>query len=198
MKDAAIIKIEKRDQCGSNANRRLRKTGYLPGNIFSKGTESIAIQVNKSELRKKISELGRNAVFTLDMSGEKNNLSAIIKEIQISPRGEVLHVDFQQVSLSQEIKTDVIVKIVGEEALEAQKLILTHQMDSVSVKGLPQDIPESIDIDVSKLHAGSVITVGDITLPKGIISENSPEHIILTINQSKIRTTDDEGDEDIA
>ncbi len=198
MKDAAIIKIEKRDQCGSNANRRLRKTGYLPGNIFSKGTESIAIQVNKSELRKKISELGRNAVFTLDMSGEKNNFSAIIKEIQISPRGEVLHVDFQQVSLSQEIKTDVIVKIVGEEALEAQKLILTHQMDSVSVKGLPQDIPESIDIDVSKLHAGSVITVGDITLPKGIISENSPEHIILTINQSKIRTTDDEGDEDIA
>ncbi|QHI73722.1 50S ribosomal protein L25 [Aminipila terrae] len=189
MKDTAVIKIEKRTQCSSGENKRLRKNGYLPGNIFGRGTESTAVIVNRSELRKKISEMGRNAIFTLTLPGEKD-FPVIIKEIQISPKGEELHIDFQQVSLSQEIKTDVMLKITGKEALEAQKLISTYQMDFISVKGLPQDIPDSIDIDVSDLHMGSVITVGDIKLPKGITCENNPEHIVITVNQSKIKTVE--------
>lgn len=189
MKDTAVIKIEKRTQCSSGENKRLRKNGYLPGNIFGRGTESTAVIVNRSELRKKISEMGRNAIFTLTLPGEKD-FPVIIKEIQISPKGEELHIDFQQVSLSQEIKTDVVLKITGKEALEAQKLISTYQMDFISVKGLPQDIPDSIDIDVSDLHMGSVITVGDIKLPKGITCENNPEHIVITVNQSKIKTVE--------
>ncbi len=186
MKDTAIIKIERRNLCSSSANKRLRKEGFLPANIFGKGTESIAVKVNRSELRKKISTLGRNAIFTLEIA-EENSFPVIIKEIQTSPLGEEIHIDFQQVSLSEEIKADVVVKVIGKENLEAQKLILNHQIDFITVRGLPQDIPDAVEIDVSALKIGSILTIRDIALPKGIVCENNPDSIVITVNQSKIK-----------
>ena len=186
MKDTAIIKIERRNLCSSSANKRLRKEGFLPANIFGKGTESIAVKVNRSELRKKISTLGRNAIFTLEIA-EENSFPVIIKEIQTSPLGEEIHIDFQQVSLSEEIKADVVVKVIGKENLEAQQLILNHQIDFITVRGLPQDIPDAVEIDVSALKIGSILTIRDIALPKGIVCENNPDSIVITVNQSKIK-----------
>ncbi|WP_312091193.1 50S ribosomal protein L25 [Aminipila sp.] len=186
MKDTAIIKIERRNLCSSSANKRLRKEGFLPANIFGKGTESIAVKVNRSELRKKISTLGRNAIFTLEIA-EENSFPVIIKEIQTSPLGEEIHIDFQQVSLSEEIKADVVVKVIGKENLEAQKLILNHQIDFITVRGLPQDIPDAVEIDVSALKIGSILTIRDIALPQGIVCENNPDSIVITVNQSKIK-----------
>ncbi|WP_312355611.1 50S ribosomal protein L25 [Aminipila sp.] len=181
-----MIKIERRNLCSSSANKRLRKEGFLPANIFGKGTESIAVKVNRSELRKKISTLGRNAIFTLEIA-EENSFPVIIKEIQTSPLGEEIHIDFQQVSLSEEIKADVVVKVIGKENLEAQKLILNHQIDFITVRGLPQDIPDAVEIDVSALKIGSILTIRDIALPKGIVCENNPDSIVITVNQSKIK-----------
>lgn len=191
MKDTAILKIEKRNHSGSSANKRLRKEGFLPGNIYGRGTESIGVIVNKSDLRKKIHTFGRNAIFQLDMSGEKP-FNVIIKDIQNSPIEGELHVDFQQISLKEEVRTEVLLKVVGKELLEIQKLILSHQLDTLTVKGLPQDIPDSIEIDVSSLEIGSVLTVGDIKMPKGIVCENNPEHIVVSVSQSNIKAAETE------
>lgn len=191
MKETATLKVEKKNHSSSSANKKLRQNGFLPGNINGKGIDSIAIIVNKSDLRKKINTFGRNAIFKLNMSGKKS-YDVIIKEIQNSPIEGDLHVDFQQISLSEEVKTDVILKIVGKESIDAQKLILTHHLDSIVVKGLPQDIPDSIEIDVSNLKVGAVLTVADISVPKGLICENDPEHMVISINASKIKTADTE------
>lgn len=191
MKETAELKVEKRTHSSTSANKRLRRDGYLPGNIYGKGSESIAVAVKKNELRKKMSHFGRNAIFTLNVVGEKKPYSVIIKEIQNSPMmDEELHVDFQQISLSEEIKTDVMVKVVNTELIESQKLIITSQMDTISIKGLPQDIPDTIDIDASELHVNSIVTIADIKLPKGIICENEPDHIVVTINPSKLKVSE--------
>ncbi|WP_051280240.1 50S ribosomal protein L25 [Anaerovorax odorimutans] len=193
MNETAIINIEERDHTNSRANRRLRKEGYLPGNIYGKGIEPISIKVDKSELRKKINNYGRHAIFKLDLSG-KETFTVIIKEIQNTLMDGDFHVDFQQVSLSEEIRSNVAIKIVGKESIESKKLILVHEMDTISVKGLPQNIPDTIDIDVSHLDLGSVVTIADIKFPEGIVCENDPEHVVVTINESKIKVTDETSD----
>lgn len=191
MKETAELKVEKRTHSSTSANKRLRKEGFLPGNIYGKGTESIAVAVKKNELRKKINHFGRHAIFTLKMAGEKKPYSVIIKEIQNSPMmDEELHVDFQQISLSEEIKADVMLKVINTEAIESQKLIITSQMDSINVKGLPQDIPDTIDIDASELQVNSIVTIADLKLPKGITCENEPDHIVVTINPSKLKVSE--------
>ena len=70
-------------------------------------------------------------------------------------------------------------------------MILIHHTDTISVKGLPQDIPDSIEVNVSELKLGENITFGDIILPKGIICENDPTHLVVTLIESKIQETEE-------
>ena len=117
MKEIGIIKIEKRLDANSRKSKKLRDAGFLPGNICGKGMGSVPVTMKKDELKKVLLKFGRNAVFKLDMDG-KETYTIIVKEIQYHPVSrELLHVDFQQVSLSEEIKSDVSIKIIGKELL---------------------------------------------------------------------------------
>ncbi len=186
MKEEGIIRAEGRLHAGSGANNRLRKAGYLPGNVYGKGIESIPISVKKDELGKSISRFGRNAVFKLDVAGE-NSYTVVIRDIQnLAAKGGDLHVDFQKIKLSEEMKTDVLIKIAGRESINANKLIVQQQMDSLPLKGLPRSMPDAVEIDVSALKAGDSLTAGSIELPKGIICELEPESVILVVKESHL------------
>lgn len=193
MKEIGIIKVEKRVHASTGANERLRKTGTLPGNINGKEIGAISIMLSKDDLRRKIAKFGRNAVFKLEVAGDKT-YTVMTNEIQSHSVKGLVHVDFQQISLSEEVKTDVLIKIVGKEAIEAQRLILIHHMDTITVKGLPQSIPDTIEVDVKDLQLGKSITIGDLTLPKGIVFESDPELVVATVIESKMQETDEEAE----
>ncbi|MEN6316692.1 MAG: 50S ribosomal protein L25 [Clostridiaceae bacterium] len=185
MKEMGVIKGEKRADTNSSANRRLRKSGYLPASIFGKGIESASVVVKKDEFVKVLSKFGRNSVFKLDISGDTAH-TVIVKEIQSDPIGKgYLHIGFQQISLSEEIKTDVSIRILGSELIEAKRLVVIHQMSMISVKGLPQNIPDVIEINVSNLQAGENINVGSIKFPEGIVSENDPKQVVVSVSEPK-------------
>jgi len=194
MKKIGIIKAEKRDHASTGGNERLRKTGFLPGNICGKEIGSMAITVNKDDLRKKMSKFGRNAVFNIEVAGDET-YTVMTNEIQSHAVKGITHVDFQQISLSEEVKTDVLIKITGKEAIEAQRLILIHHSDTISVKGLPQDIPDSIEVNVSELKLGENITFGDVLLPKGIVCESDSTHLVATLIESKVQDEIEESKE---
>ncbi len=185
MKETVTMKFVTRKERTKGINNQLRKMGYLTGNISGRGIPSIAIAVKKDELRKYLNKYGRNTLFKLE--GEENSTyNVMIKEIQISPvNHDFSHVDFQQITLSDEIKTEVLIKITGIELLESKHLYLNRQMDAILVTGLPQNIPENIEIDVSDLTPGEIITIGDLKLPKGIRTEFHPEQVILSASVSK-------------
>lgn len=190
MKEIGIIKVEKRDHASTGGNERLRKTGLLPGNICGKEIGSMPITVNKDDLRKKMIKFGRNAVFKLEVAGDKT-YTVMTSEIQSHAVKGVVHVDFNQISLSEEVKTDVLIKIIGKEAIEAQRLVLIHHTDIISIKGLPQSIPDSIEVNVSELKLGENITFADVILPKGIVCESDPTHLVATLIESKLQETEE-------
>lgn len=194
MKQIGIIKVEKREHASTGGNERLRKTGFLPANICGKEIGSLAITVNKDDLRKKMTKFGRNAVFKIEVAGDKT-YTVMTNEIQSHAVKGITHVDFQQISLTEEVKTDVMIKIIGKEAIEAQRLILIGHADTISVKGLPQDIPDLIEVNVSKLQLGDIITFADVKLPKGIVCESDPAHLVATLVESKVQEEIEEGKE---
>ena len=198
MKQMQTIKVEKRTNANKNANMRLRKTGNLPASVCGKGMETVSVSVKTDELRRVLTTLGRNAVFNLEIPSEKP-VTVMIKEIQHSPVSrDYLHVDFQHVSLSEEIETEVPIKIVGVETLDVKKLILMRQTDVLTVKGFPQDIPDSIELDVSKMEVGESINISDIVLPQGIVVENDGELVVVSVTEAKVHELESEDTDQVA
>jgi len=191
MKDIGVIKAEKRVKTKSAESKRLRNAGFIPGNIFGKGIESESITIKGDEFRKALSKYGRNALYKLELpDGETHTV--IIKDIQKDPIGRgYLNIGFQKISLAEEIKIDVPLRIIGAELVESRRLVVIRQIDTITVKALPQNIPEAIEIDVSNLQAGDIVNIGDIKLPEGVETENDPEQVVISINEPKSHAADE-------
>lgn len=185
MSELGVITIERRNTTNSRTSKDLRKNGYVPASISCKGKDSMSVAVKADELRKGISAYGRNALFKLTLDNN-DSITGMVKDIQYAPiKGEMLHVDLQQVSLSEEIRADLIVRLKGVEALEFKKLMALPQLDTIRVKGLPQDIPDDIVIDVSNVRGVENINIGDVEFPKGIAPEIGPEQCVISIVEVK-------------
>lgn len=194
METTGTLSIQRREETNSRANRRLRREGGMPGNVYARGVESIAIKVKKDELWKNVSKFGRTAVYKLqDEKGEIYNV--MVKDIQNAPvTGELLHVDFQQISLDEEVRANVPLKIEGKELLEARRLLMMLHIDHIPVKGLPTDIPNSLDIDVSELNIGDSILVSDIDFPTDILPDMDSETLLLTVSEAKVEIVEEEAE----
>lgn len=179
-----VLKIEKREKPNSRTSKKLRKEGYLPGSISCSGKDSVSVSVKVDDLRKGLSSYGRNALFKLTMNDRA--VTGMVKEIQLSPvKGEMLHVDFQEVSLNEEIRADLAVVLKGAEVLEHKKLMPLRQLDVIVVKGLPQDIPNDIAIDVSNIDKVENVYLKDVSFPDGITPEGDPEQVVISIVETK-------------
>ncbi|MBP1744892.1 MAG: ribosomal protein [Firmicutes bacterium] len=197
MKEEGIIKVERKSHSSSGANTRLRKDGYLPGNIYGKGIGSIPISIKEDDLQKNLARFGRNAVYKLDLSGEKT-YNVVIRDIQYLPvKHEHMHVEFQKITLSEDIKTDVSIRLSGEESLDDKGLVLLQQMDTITLKGFPRKMPDVIEIDVSDMKAGDSMTIGSIEFPKGVICVLDPEQIVLAVKESHMQGNIEEGNDSI-
>lgn len=187
MEKTVTMNIEPRASTSKGANKLLRKNGYLPANIFGKGVESIAISIKKDVFRRSLKENGRNAVFKL-VAPNDDTYTVMTNEIHVAPiTNEVSHVDFQLVSLSERMKSNVAIKILGGEFLESKRLILNILVDSIPVYGLPHDIPHEIEIDVSNMKSGESIVFRDLKLPDGITSDFDSEQKIVSARVSKVQ-----------
>lgn len=185
MASKVLLQAEPRTKLNSTENRRIRKKGLVPAVIFGKGISSTPITVKNDEVRKIIKKHGRNTIVNLKVNGGKT-YSVIVKNVTFSRlTGGYEHIDFQNISMSDEIKAEVSLKINGRDMLESKRLVLIRQQDTIKIKGLPQNIPEFVETDVSQMEAGSTLTVGDISFPEGIVSEEDNETLLLSVSYAK-------------
>lgn len=188
------LKIEIRKDVSKSGNKKLKKDGYLIGVINQKGMDSVPIALKMDEFRRTLKQNGRNAIFNLQDS-DKNSYVVMVKTIDIAPmKYDYEHVDFQKVSLDIEIKVDVALRIVGAEFLQAKRLILNTQMDTILVSGLPQSIPDSIEVNVDGKNDGDSIFVSDLDLGEGVKTDVDPTQLVASVSEVKIvaEVTEDE------
>lgn len=186
MAQAAKLKIEVRNEVSKKENKRLQNNGYIIGVINQKGLDSVPVAVKKDEFRKVLKENGRNAILKLQDS-DKNSYDVMVKTIDLSPmKFEYVHIDFQKVSLTEVIKVDVALRFIGTDFLKPKRLILNRQMDTILVSGLPQDIPDSIEVDVTTSEDGDSIYVSDLILGKGITTDINPTQLVASVSEAKV------------
>jgi large subunit ribosomal protein L25 len=167
---------------GSANSRRLLREDVIPAVVYGQGMDPISISVARRDLRVALSgTAGMNTV--LDLSIDGTVFPAIVKEIQRHPvRRTVQHVDFIQINLSEEITVSVPVRLEGEakDVLNNNGLV-DLAMNEIEVTTTPRSIPDELVIDVSDMTMDTVITVGDVPLPAGVVATADAELPVVTV-----------------
>lgn len=175
------LTAQQRTQFGNGPTRRLRREGLVPGIIYQSGGPSLALSVGGRELRRALVEGGRTGVIDLAIEGDRAR-PVLVKDWQLDPvRGEVIHVDFQEVDLTQEVSAPVAVTLVGTAAGVRDGGVLDQTLREVEVSALPDALPDHIELDVSALEIGAAITVADITAPEGVTIVTDPETVVASV-----------------
>lgn len=146
--------------------RFLRRAGWVPANVFGHHFESMAVQVNAREIEHVLAHVPRTALLSLAVDGQTETV--LIQGVERKPTtGELYHVDFYRVSMTEPIRADVPLAFSGEApAVAMHNATILHAMDHVTVHSLPQDLPTQIPVDLSRLaELDDAIHVRDLPIP---------------------------------
>lgn len=176
------INAEKRDKAGKGIARSLRRHGVVPAVLY-RGGSSMPIKINSKELTSFVqATAGEQVMVNLQFPDGENRL-ALMKDYQVDPViGELLHSDFFEVSLSEEIKVTVHLTTKGEPVgVKRDGGILQHGVREIEIQCLPDRIPGHIAVDVKDLEVGKSIHVSDLVLGEGIKVITDPDEVIATV-----------------
>jgi large subunit ribosomal protein L25 len=165
------LTLDAREALGK-ANKRLRRSGIVPGVVYGKGHESTPVQVDVKTFETLYRSAGRTSVVKFRLPGESRASSGLIKSVQRNPlTGNAIHVDYFLVDLTQEMEVEVPLVFTGEApAVEETGGTLLHNLSNLRVKALPTDIPHEVTVDVSVLHSLDVaIHVRDLSLNRDLV-----------------------------
>jgi large subunit ribosomal protein L25 len=170
--------------------RQLRRQGRLPANVYGRGIESRAIDIDAREFSRTIKSAGLRAMIELKVEGEAAPRYVILRGMdRAGGTGDLIHVDFLQVDPNVPIQANVPLRLVGEApAVRDLAGTLLPGLDVVSVRCLPLAIPDSIPVDLSGLKSFDVsLTVGDIAPVDGVEILTDPTIVVATVNPPRIR-----------
>jgi len=181
-----FLEAELREEKGSAKARELRNNGYLPSVVYFHGKDALSIKFSKSALLKLVHQHRlESVIINLKIKDDKKakGRPCLVKEIQYDPVSEdIIHVDFNEISLTEAIKVNVSIEIKGEAiGVKQEGGSLEHILWELEVECLPTNIPKNIEVDVSALKMGEAIYVKDIVFPEGVKPLNDPAAIVLHI-----------------
>lgn len=181
------LNVEKRETTGKGAARSLRREDVIPAVLY-RGGNAVSIKVGKKELAKFINTTaGEQVILDLQFKDGEKKL-ALMKDYQVDPvRRELLHTDFYEVSLTEEIKVTVHVLTTGEPiGVKRDGGILQIALREIEIECLPDRIPGHVSVDVSKLEIGKSIHVSDLSLGEGIEVITDKDEVIATVISPKV------------
>ncbi len=190
--DTTTLSVAPRSVEGSRATRRLRRTGLVPGVVYGGEGEPIAFQVDARLLRQALAHGG--AVITLTVEGE-GETPVVLKDQQRHPvTGDTMHIDLLRVDLRQRITTTVVLELLGTEDAPGVKSggVLEQVTRELNIEALPNEIPDTIELDVSAAEIGDTITLEAVAAPAGVTLLDDAETVVVTLTPPRLSTEADE------
>ena len=162
----------------------LRRQGVTPAHIFGPGVESLAIQIETPALRNILVDAGHTKLIDLKLGHEHHARTVMIREVQIDNfKGGVLHVDFYQLNLKENIRVNIPISLIGESAAAKMKgNSLVQELNELTVLCLPINIPSKLEVDISPLATPEqMIRVRDLAPMPDVTVINEPGVVVARI-----------------
>lgn len=179
--EKTVLEVQKRTLEGKKV-KKIRKDGLIPANLFGKKLKSVSLQLSVKELLKIYKKVGETGLVELQFDGSKHNV--LISDFQIDPVSrKPYHVQFHEVSLTEKLKANVPLELVGESpAVKDGVGLLLQTLNEVEVEALPTDLPEKIEVNVDSLTAvDQQVTVGDLKVTKAVVLLTPLEEIVVKV-----------------
>ncbi len=196
MSDINITAL-KRVKTTKGAVNQLRRDGSVPGVLYSNDMEPINITVTELALKPVVYTSEMNLV-NLQIEGQED-VRSLLKDIQFDPLTDrITHVDFQAVTVGQEMELQVPISFIGSAVGVKEGGSLMYHFHKLDIECLPKDIPQHFEIDVSNLHIGDSIVVGDLSYENIRIlnSEDSTLVSVVAPHEEEEETTDELAEEE--
>jgi len=171
-----------RTALGRRAHKVL-KENFVPAVIYGYGVDPRSIQVSASDFRKLYRQAGSSSLIDLTVDGGPA-FKVVVKDVQYNPVSlDLVHVDFHQIRMDEEMTAEVPLKFVGESvAVKHLAGTLVESMDSVTVRCLPANLPHEIEVDISGLATfDDIIKISDLKLPAGVTVEDDANQTVATV-----------------
>jgi large subunit ribosomal protein L25 len=182
--DRIKLEVKERSELGSRHARRLRAEGLVPGVLYGKG-HTRPIVVGERALRSALTgPSGLHAILDVVVDGQKTVHPSVLAEYEQDPiRGTLSHIDLREVRLDQAIHATVAINLVGEAVGVKEGGVLSLVTREINVEALPMDVPEHIEVDVSRMEIGDVLRLEDIRAPESVTLLDDPhETVVATVS----------------
>src|SRR5450631_628505 len=177
------LNVELRSKTGKGISRQLRMADMVPGVVYGKGMDPIAVSVKYRELRAATAgEGGQNNLITLVGGGSLDQSMAIIVDLQRDAiKGTYKHVDLHRVNMTEKLRVTVPIVLTGESIGVKEGGLLDFAHHELHVECLPGNIPDCITIDVTDLKIAHSIHISEIVLPEGITIIGQPKVPVVSV-----------------
>lgn len=174
---------------------QLRRSGITPANIYGGRVDSTSVQADTVALTHLLRASTRNAIINLNVDGESKPRTVVVRELKRDPvNGQLLHVDFYQVSMTEKMRAEVPVVLTGSsDAVSTYGGILLQMAEVVAIEALPADIPAQFEVDVSRLtELEQSLHVRDLAIDTTRVTLMSdPDVVLARVAAPRISGTDE-------
>ncbi len=195
-RETTALTVTARKPGGSRTARRLRRGGNVPGVVYGGGEEPVSFQVPARELRIALAHGGA----VIDLAIDKASATpVVVKELDHHPvSGETVHVDLLRVRLDVKIQSTAVLELMGTEDAPGVKEggVLELVTRELHIEALPNDIPDSIQHDVSEMVIGDTLTLDALRPPANVELLDDPETVIATLTPPRLQLEEEEGIEE--
>jgi large subunit ribosomal protein L25 len=186
----STLNVIKRKRMGKSGAREIRREGNIPAVLYGKGTETLSLVINPSELKEALStDAGENTLLEIRVKDGDADIPklSLLREVQYDYlTDKPIHLDFQALDMNEKITVDVPVHIEGSAIGVKEGGILDEILRDISVECLPTKIPNLFTIDVTELQIGDSIHVSSLEIEEGVEILHEAEDTIVTVVAPKV------------
>lgn len=179
--ESIALRAEIRPRGSKGSVRALRRQGMLPAVVYGKDAGNILIMLPEKGLHNILAVQSTGSTL-INLEIEDRAFPVMLREVQRNPlRRTIMHADFLQVSLTEEIETEIQLHLVGESPGVKEGGILQYMLREVTVSCLPTQLPKAITADISGLNIGDQLAVGELQVPPEVKVLSSPDSVIVMV-----------------
>jgi len=162
------------------------KSSFIPAVLYGVKRDNIHLAVNKKEFSDLYTQAGESTLITLDIEGEKAKPRALIYDIQKDPiKGDIIHADFYEPELDQEVEAEIPVIFTGESpAVKELEGTLVRNVETINVRALPENLPHEVEVDIGSLKTfDDAIYIKDLSVPENVEIVQDPEWVVAMVSK---------------
>ncbi len=182
----ATLNAEIREGRRKGANRKLRATGRVPAILYGKDQEEpTLLSVNAREAEHLFQRISvENTIIEIKVKGDKSKIQALVREVQVAAvRPDLLHIDFYKIQAGVMLEVEIPIELIGiPHGVRQDGGVLEQIIHEIPVRCLPDQIPESIGIDVTGLGLQQSLHVSDLKVPEGVELLMDPERTLCLVS----------------